>query len=210
MAHIIEDLLKLSRLGRQQLKVQTTDLNEIIGAILTDSEPAIKDRKIEWRIGNLREAECDQGLIKQVFTNLISNAIKYTRLRETAVIEIGQTTIDGNRVITVQDNGAGFDMKYADKLFRAFQRLHRQDEFEGTGIGLATVRRIIQRHGGRIWAEAEVDKGASFHFTLGSRKTSPKTTIATLVTVPAEALQETGSEMRIPPDKFYKRGSQEK
>jgi signal transduction histidine kinase len=189
MANIIEDLLKLSRLGRQQLKLQTTNLNEIIGRILADCEPAIKARKIEWRIGDLPEAECDQGLIKQVFTNLISNAIKYTRLHETAVIEIGQTVMDEDFVITVRDNGAGFDMKHADKLFGAFQRLHRQSEFEGTGIGLATVRRIIQRHGGRIWAEGEVEKGAAFHFTLGSRKAGLKATNATLASVSAEALE---------------------
>ena len=189
MANIIEDLLKLSRLGRQQLKLQTTNLNEIIGRILADCEPAIKARKIEWRIGDLPEAECDQGLIKQVFTNLISNAIKYTRLHETAVIEIGQTVMDGDFVITVRDNGAGFDMKHADKLFGAFQRLHRQSEFEGTGIGLATVRRIIQRHGGRIWAEGEVEKGAAFHFTLGSRKAGLKAANATLASVSAEALE---------------------
>ena len=189
MANIIEDLLKLSRLGRQQLKLQTTNLNEIIGRILADCEPAIKARKIEWRIGDLPEAECDQGLIKQVFTNLISNAIKYTRLHETAVIEIGQTVMDEDFVITVRDNGAGFDMKHADKLFGAFQRLHRQSEFEGTGIGLATVRRIIQRHGGRIWAEGEVEKGAAFHFTLGSRKAGLKSTNATLASVSAEALE---------------------
>jgi signal transduction histidine kinase len=170
MAGIIEGLLNLSRLGRRQLKVQSTNLNEIIVAILADCIPANQARKIEWKIGNLPEVKCDQGLIKQVFANLISNAVKYTRQREVAVIEVGQTTIDRETVIFVRDNGAGFDMKYADKLFGAFQRLHRQDEFEGTGVGLATVRRIIQRHGGRIWAEAELDKGAAFYFTLGSRK----------------------------------------
>ena len=170
MARIIEDLLRLSRLGRQRLKIQSTNLNEIVGPILADCKPATQARKIEWVIGDLPEAECDRGLIKQVFANLISNAIKYTRLRETAVIEIGQSTIDGKRVISVRDNGAGFNMKYADKLFGAFQRLHRQDEFEGTGVGLATVRRIVERHGGRIWAEAAVDKGATFYFTLDPGK----------------------------------------
>ena len=190
MANIIEDLLKLSRLGRQQLKLQTTNLNEIIGPILADCESEVKARKIEWRIGDLPEVECDHGLIKQVFTNLISNAIKYTRLRETAVIEIGKTEMDRDCVITVRDNGAGFDMKHADKLFGAFQRLHLQSEFEGTGIGLATVRRIIQRHGGRIWAEGEVEKGAAFHFTLGSRKAGLKAMNATLASESAEALEE--------------------
>jgi signal transduction histidine kinase len=172
MAGIIEGLLRLSRLGRQQLKMEPTNLDEIIRPILAECNPAIQARKIEWKIGNLPEAECDQGLIKQVFANLISNAVKYTRQREVAVIEVGQTKIDEEIVIFVRDNGAGFDMRYAGKLFGAFQRLHRQDEFEGTGVGLATVRRIVQRHGGLIWAEAELDKGATFYFTLGSGKPS--------------------------------------
>jgi two-component system sensor histidine kinase/response regulator len=174
MANITEDLLRLSRLGRQQLNVKLTNLDDIVRPILADCQKVIQGRRIEWEIGNLPEVNCDQGLIKQVFANLISNAVKYTRLRENAVIEVGQTEIDEETVIFVRDNGAGFDMKYANKLFTAFQRLHRQDEFEGTGVGLATVRRILQRHGGRIWAEAEVDKGATFYLTLGSAKASLK------------------------------------
>jgi two-component system sensor histidine kinase/response regulator len=170
MSHIIEDLLKLSRLGRQQLKMQPTRLDEIVRQILADYQTAIQERKIKLEIGDLPEVNCDQGLVKQVFANLISNAVKYTLLLEKPVIEIGQTTIGEETVIFVRDNGAGFDMKRADKLFSAFQRLHRQEEFEGTGVGLATVRRIVQRHGGRIWAEAEVNKGATFYFTLGSVK----------------------------------------
>jgi signal transduction histidine kinase len=172
MAGIIEDLLKLSRLGRQDLKVQSTNLNEILGAVLADCQLAVAGRKIEWKIGALPEAECDQGLIKQVFANLISNAVKYTRARDAAVIEVSHAVIAEESVIFVRDNGAGFDMKHSEKLFGAFQRLHHQDEFEGTGLGLATVRRIVQRHGGRIWAEAEVNKGATFYFTLGSGKSS--------------------------------------
>jgi len=121
-------------------------------------------------IGKLPEVNCDRGLIKQVFANLISNAIKYTLFRAQALIEVGQTTIDEESVIFIRDNGAGFDMKHADKLFGVFQRLHRMDEFEGNGVGLATVRRIIQRHGGRVWAEAELDKGATFYFTLSPGK----------------------------------------
>jgi signal transduction histidine kinase len=172
MASIIEGLLRLSRLGRQELKMQLTNLNEIVRPILAGNKPALQARKIEWKIGNLPEVLCDQRLITQVFTNLISNAVKYTRLREAAVIEVGQIKIDGENVIFVRDNGAGFDMNDAGKLFVAFQRLHRQDEFEGTGVGLATVRRIVQRHGGRIWAEAELDKGATFYFSLKSGKSS--------------------------------------
>jgi two-component system sensor histidine kinase/response regulator len=172
MASIIEGLLRLSRLGRQDLKMQLTNLDEIVRPILADNKPALQARKIEWKIENLPEVLCDQALIKQVFTNLISNAVKYTRSREAAVIEVGQITIDGESVIFVRDNGAGFEMKSADKLFGAFQRLHRQEEFEGTGVGLATVRRIVHRHGGRIWAEAELDKGATFYFTLKSGKSS--------------------------------------
>jgi signal transduction histidine kinase len=174
MASIMEGLLRLSRLGRQQLKMQPTNLDEIIGAILTESKPAMQGRKIEWIIGDLPEVECDQELIKQVFANLISNAVKYTRRREVAKIEIGQITREEENVVFIRDNGAGFDMKYADKLFGAFQRLHRHDEFEGTGVGLATVRRIVQRHGGRIWAESELDRGATFYLTLGSKKLIPE------------------------------------
>jgi len=180
MASIIEGLLRLSRLGRQDLKMQLTNLDEIVRPILADNKPALQARKIEWKIENLPEVLCDQALIKQVFTNLISNAVKYTRSRESAVIEVGQIKIDGESVIFVRDNGAGFDMKSADKLFGAFQRLHLQEEFEGTGVGLATVRRIVHRHGGRIWAEAELDKGATFYFTLKSGKSS----------LAAEALEE--------------------
>jgi signal transduction histidine kinase len=167
MAGIIESLLNLSRLGRRQLKMQPTRLDETIALVLADLKAEIHNRQIEWKVGNLPLVECDQGLIKQVLINLIGNSVKYTRSRDVAAIEIGQTTVDGELVIFVRDNGAGFDMQYADKLFVAFQRLHRQEDFEGTGVGLATVRRIVQRHGGRIWAEAKVDKGATFYFTLG-------------------------------------------
>ncbi len=172
MAGIIGGLLNLSRLGRKQLTLQLTNLDEILGEVVADCKHTTEHRKIEWKIGHLPRVECDQQLIKQVFANLISNAAKYTRLRETAAIEVGQTTIGEEKVIFVRDNGAGFDMTLVDKLFGAFQRLHREEEFEGTGVGLATVRRIIQRHHGRIWAEGEKDKGATFYFTLGTAKPS--------------------------------------
>lgn len=174
MGRLIEDLLGLSRLGRQQLNVQPALLGEIVAQVLTDINADSTNRHIEWKIGGLPLVKCDQGLIKQVFANLLANAVKYTRPREVAVIEIGQMTVAGERVIYVRDNGAGFDMKSADKLFGAFQRLHRQEEFEGTGVGLATVRRIVQRHGGRIWAEAELDEGATFYFTLEQEQASGK------------------------------------
>ena len=112
--------------------------------------------------------------MKQVFANLLSNALKYTRPKEHAIIEVGQATKDGRVEIFVRDNGVGFNMKYADKLFGVFQRLHRQEDFEGTGVGLATVLRIINKHGGQIRAEAELDKGAAFYFTLGAREIAQK------------------------------------
>jgi light-regulated signal transduction histidine kinase (bacteriophytochrome) len=170
MASIIESLLNLSRLGRRQLKMQATSLDEVLALVLADFKTDTQGRQIDWKVGKLPIVECDRGLIKQVLINLIGNSIKYTRPREVPMIEIGQTTIAGEQVIFVRDNGAGFDMKHADKLFEAFQRLHRHEDFEGTGVGLATVRRIVQRHGGRIWAEAEADKGATFYFTLGPRQ----------------------------------------
>jgi len=172
MAGIIEGLLNLSRLGRRELKKKPTRLDEIVESVLTDLKTEIGGKQIEWKVGNMPLVECDQGLIKQVLVNLIGNSVKYTRPRKLPVIEIGETTVDGEQVLFVRDNGAGFDMQYADKLFGAFQRLHRQEDFEGTGVGLATVRRIVQRHGGRIWAEAELDKGATFYFTLGAGQAS--------------------------------------
>ena len=170
MADIIESLLNLSRLGRRQLKMQPTSLDDVLTLVLADFKTDTQGRQIDWKVGKLPLVECDRGLIKQVLINLIGNSIKYTRPREVPMIEIGQTAIAGEQVIFVRDNGAGFNMKHADKLFEAFQRLHRHEDFEGTGVGLATVQRIVQRHGGRIWAEAEADKGATFYFTLGPRQ----------------------------------------
>jgi PAS domain S-box-containing protein len=170
MGVLVDDLLNLARVGRQELTRELCSLNSIVDDVLTEILPEMQDRDIEWRIGRLPVVKCDSGLMKQVFANLISNAAKYTRTRAKAVIEIDQTIINRETVIFVRDNGVGFNMKYADKLFGVFQRLHRAEDFEGTGVGLATVDRIIRKHNGRIWAEAELDKGATFYFTLGGTR----------------------------------------
>jgi light-regulated signal transduction histidine kinase (bacteriophytochrome) len=125
------------------------------------------DRPVEWHIGPLPTVSCDPGLVRVVFTNLLSNAVKYSRLTDAAVIEVGHLPSPGGApVVFVRDNGVGFDMKHADKLFGVFQRLHGADQFEGTGVGLATVRRIVHKHGGEIWAEGRPGEGATFFFTL--------------------------------------------
>ena len=167
MGQLVDDLLNLARLGRKELAMQLTSLNGLLEEALADLKTETEGRRIEWRIGRLPFVECDPGLIKQVLTNLASNAVKFTRSREHAVIEIGHQMSEGCVVIFVRDNGVGFNMKYADKLFGVFQRLHRQEEFEGTGVGLAIVQRILSKHGGRIWSEAELEKGATFYFTTG-------------------------------------------
>jgi PAS domain S-box-containing protein len=166
MGRLVDDLLKLSRVGRAEPDWQRINLNVLVEEVLADLKAETASRQIEWRLNSLPTAACDPGLIKQVFANLLSNAIKYTRPRHHAVIEVGQMRLPDETVIFVRDNGVGFDMKYVGKLFGVFERLHRLEDFEGTGIGLATVRRIIQKHGGRVWAEADPDKGAVFYFTL--------------------------------------------
>jgi len=170
MGHLVDDLLHLARVGRHELTMQITGLNTLVEEAIADLRTEAH-RQIDWQVGPLPFVPCDPGLIQQVFANLLSNALKFTGPRERAVIEIGQTAVDGQPVIFVRDNGIGFDMTYADKLFGVFQRLHRREDFEGTGVGLAIVQRIIHKHGGRIWAEAEVEKGATFYFTLGAART---------------------------------------
>jgi len=167
MGRLVDDLLHLAHLGRQHAKPRRISLDSLVGDVLPNVRSEGNDRKIEWQVNPLPTVVCDPGLMKVVFTNLLSNAVKYTRPREKAVIEIGQIVTNGQPVVYVRDNGVGFDMKYADKLFGVFQRLHRAEEFEGTGIGLATVYRIIRKHNGTIWAEAAPDVGATFFFTLG-------------------------------------------
>jgi len=166
MGRMVDDLLSLAGLGRQEVSIQVTNLKALVEEVLKDLKHESVNRDILWTINDLPYVDCDPGLMKQVFLNLLSNSIKYTRPRKPALIEVGQAVIRNNSVVYVKDNGVGFNMKYADKLFGVFQRLHRREDFEGTGVGLATVQRIIQKHGGRIWAEAELDKGATFYFEL--------------------------------------------
>ncbi len=168
MCQLLDDLLNLSRVTRKELSRRRTDLDSLVKEVRDSLQPEIEGREIEWQIGRLPTVECDPGLIKQVFANLLLNAIKYTRPRQRATIQVDQMICDGQPAVFVRDNGVGFDMKYVDKLFGVFQRLHRQEDFEGTGVGLATVQRIIHKHGGRVWAEAEPYKGATFYFTLGT------------------------------------------
>jgi signal transduction histidine kinase len=168
MGRLVDDLLSLSKIGRQELALQDTPLDSLLRQVVDDLAPECSGREVEWQIGSLFRAECDPALMKQVFVNLLSNAVKYTGKRERAVIQVGQMMQNDLRVIFVRDNGAGFEMQYVGKLFGVFQRLHKARDFEGTGVGLAIAQRIIRKHGGRIWAEAELDRGATFFFTLGS------------------------------------------
>ncbi|HTF87620.1 MAG TPA: CHASE3 domain-containing protein [Planctomycetota bacterium] len=166
MGRLIDDLLSFSRLGRQALTKQTVQTEMLVRAVLTSLQAERTGREIEIDLGDLPPCQGDPALLKQVWTNLLSNALKYTGKREHPTLTIGSTEQAGERVFFVRDNGAGFDMRYSKKLFGVFQRLHRSEEFEGTGVGLAIVQRIIHRHGGRVWAEAEPDHGATFFFTL--------------------------------------------
>jgi PAS domain S-box-containing protein len=167
MGELIDDLLAFSRIARIQMAQGHVSLESLVRNTIAGLEMTIGKREIVWHIAPLPEVIGDPSMLKQVYVNLIGNAVKYTRNRNPAVIEVGYAgQEDGQHILFVRDNGAGFDMKYVHKLFGVFQRLHRADEFEGTGIGLATTRRIVVRHGGRTWAEGEIDRGATIYFTL--------------------------------------------
>jgi PAS domain S-box-containing protein len=167
MGQLIDDLLDFSRMAKVELHEKRIPLDELMRDTLRAHEMAAKDRNIVWKIAPLPEVMGDAAVLRQVFANLVGNAVKYTRGRNPAQIEIGVAGAeDGRTVLFVRDNGAGFDPKYIHKLFGVFSRLHRAEEFEGTGIGLAIVRRVISRHGGRVWAEGKVGEGATFYFTL--------------------------------------------
>ncbi len=175
---MVDDLLSFSRVGRVALRLTPVELNPIITQCIRELGPDLKGRNVEWVIANLPVVQGDPALLKMMLQNLIGNAIKYTGQTTIARIEIGQCqetppaegpgeSTGGNTVtLFISDNGIGFDMAYAQKLFGVFQRLHRAEDFEGTGIGLANVRRIILRHGGRIWAQSQLGQGATFYFTL--------------------------------------------
>src|SRR6266849_6235415 len=170
MGLLVDELLNLARVGRHSLSLQVTGLNSIVQEVVSILKPESGGREVEWKIAELPFVDCDPVLIKQVLQNLMANALKSTRPRSRTVIEVGQIDENGHPAVFVRDNGVGFSMKYADKLFGVFQRLHRAEDFEGTGIGLATVQRIIQKHGGRVWVEAELDRGATFYFSLAAQE----------------------------------------
>jgi PAS domain S-box-containing protein len=172
MGLLVDELLNLARVGRHAVNRRPTDLNTIVAEVIAMLAPETEGRAVEWKIAELPQAECDGVLVRQVFQNFLTNALKFTRSRTPAVIEVAtrEDEDEGQTVFMIRDNGIGFNMKYVGKLFGVFQRLHSTDQFEGTGIGLATVQRVVQKHGGRVWAEGEVDKGATFYFTLGAGK----------------------------------------
>jgi len=166
MGQLVDALLDFSRLGKQEIRREPIDLNVLWRDLIDEIKAETSGREISWQIGPLPTVAGDRALLRQAFWNLLSNAVKFTRTRTRTLIEIGEQAHNGQRVFFVRDNGVGFDVKYADKLFGVFQRLHLQDDFEGTGVGLANVQRIILKHGGSIWATAEPEHGATFFFTL--------------------------------------------
>jgi signal transduction histidine kinase len=167
MGNLIDDLLAFSRIGRAETQKRLVDLEQVANEVVEEIRQESRGRDIAWKIGALPVCYGDRSMLKLVIVNLVSNAVKFTRIRTRAEIEIGCADGKKNEVeVFVKDNGAGFDMQYVNKLFGVFQRLHRPEEFEGTGIGLATVQRIIHRHGGKVRAEGAVDQGATFYFSL--------------------------------------------
>ena len=167
MADLIDNLLRFSRDAHRGMELRSVNLNELLENVIGECKQALGSRNVLWRVAQLPEVWCDAALLRQVFVNLISNALKYSGPRDPAIIEICPAEIhEDHAIFSIRDNGVGFDSQYADKLFGAFQRLHNSSEFEGSGIGLASVRRIITRHGGRVWAQGAVGAGASFYFSL--------------------------------------------
>ncbi|NOZ70713.1 MAG: GAF domain-containing protein, partial [Chloroflexi bacterium] len=172
MGQLIDDLLSFSRVGRKALLRSEIDMVNLAHSIYYEVTDEKQREKIEFILQDLPPALADASLLRQVFTNLLSNAVKFSSTKEAPKIEVGFSVEDGETVYYVRDNGVGFEMNYAHKLFQIFQRLHSQEEFEGTGVGLSIVQRIIVRHGGRVWAESELGQGATFYFSLPSGKPS--------------------------------------
>jgi light-regulated signal transduction histidine kinase (bacteriophytochrome) len=166
MEQLIDDILAFSRWGRHAMVMSEIDMESLFRRVWDDLQAINPARRLTLRMDPLLPAMGDPALIKQVLINLLSNAIKFTKIREVAVIEVGGYTKENENVYYVRDNGVGFDMQYHDRLFGVFQRLHEDEDFEGTGVGLAIVQRVILRHGGRVWAEGKVNEGAIFYFSL--------------------------------------------
>ena len=167
--NLVDALLRFSQVGRAKLKLQAINMRQLAEELRRDFSTEIADRRVEWQIGDLPVVTGDLTMLRVVFQNLLQNAIKYTRSRPTASISLSAKRDRNETIFSVSDNGVGFDQAYADKLFGVFQRLHKMEEYEGTGIGLANVRRIVAKHGGRTWAEGKLDEGACFYFTLPFR-----------------------------------------
>jgi light-regulated signal transduction histidine kinase (bacteriophytochrome) len=170
MGSLIDDLLNFSRTGRLEMHKTVLDMNKIVEELSKQLQQDNPECKIKWVIGNLPAVLGDDLMMRLVWMNLLGNAVKFTSTRKKAIIEIGANIEGSETIFFVRDNGVGFDMQYAQKLFGVFQRMHPTEEFEGTGIGLANVKRTISRHGGRIWGEAKIDKGATFYFSLPKRQ----------------------------------------
>jgi light-regulated signal transduction histidine kinase (bacteriophytochrome) len=167
MGNLIDDLLAFSRIGRAETRETMVNMEQLVKEVLTEIQPETSGRTIAWKIGALPNLYGDRSMLRLALVNLLSNAVKFTRINPEAAVEIGSMEKKEEGVVVfVRDNGVGFDMKYAHKLFGVFQRLHQSDSFEGTGIGLATVKRIIHRHGGRVWAESLLNRGATFFFSV--------------------------------------------
>jgi light-regulated signal transduction histidine kinase (bacteriophytochrome) len=169
MGQLIDDLLKFSRMGRHEMISVRINMEELAREVYEEFKAYVPERTIQVKFDEFPPSRGDRSMLREVYVNLLSNAIKFTRPREEAVIEIGGAPGENEHTYYVRDNGVGFDMRYVDKLFGVFQRLHGMEEFEGTGVGLAIVQRIIHRHGGRVWAEGAVGQGAALYFTLPAK-----------------------------------------